>query len=141
MSRTVPPFERRTLRIGVFAAIFSLLLVLGLQFWWLSQLKATSIVAGRAALNGLLDAVTTEVLYSYGPIAERALDVPSSYFAGDRLKKAANHFRNREVEVAKRLFVIRFTDADRDAVLFYDSETNSMTLAEPSRVQKLQGGP
>ena len=101
--------KHRPLALGFAAVAVPLLLVLGLQLWWLVRLHRTSIAAGRAVLTGFLDAVATEVVYSYGPAAERALDVPASLFAQDRLEKAAAHFRKRDVEGVKTLFVARFS--------------------------------
>lgn len=124
--------RRRTLWIGFLAAFVPLLLILGLHFWWLVKLQETSILAGKAALSSFLDAVTTDVLYSYGPGAERALDVPSSYFSQNRLDVAAAHFRKRDPEGAKRLFVARFSHEGWGTLLVYDPDTDAMKSAPAS---------
>ncbi len=126
VSRLAALLEGRSLRLGFLAAFLPLLLVLGLQVWWLIKLERTSVLAGRAVFAGFLDAVTTEVLYSYGPGAERALDVPASFLAPDRLERLAAHFRRWDVEGAKKLFAVRFSDDDWGTLLFYDPASESM---------------
>src|SRR2546425_7256441 len=79
----------RALWMGFLAAFLALLLILGLQYLWLIKLERTSALAGKAILDGFLEAVTTDALYFYGPLCERVLDVPSSYYTQDRLHKAA----------------------------------------------------
>lgn len=124
--------KNRPLALGFAAVAVPLLLVLGLQLWWLLRLHRTSIAAGRAVLTGFLDAVATDVVYSYGPAAERALDVPASLFAQDRLEKASAHFRKRDVLGVKTLFVARFSSEGWGTLLLYDPESDTMRPAGAS---------
>ncbi|MBZ5637158.1 MAG: HAMP domain-containing histidine kinase [Acidobacteriia bacterium] len=132
MSKRGDPPGRRAAWTGFLAAFLALVLVLALQVASLVRLERASLLAGNAVLSGFLDAVATEVLYTYGPAAERTLDVPASYFARDDVGRAAAYFRRKDLEGAKRLFVVRFGDADWGTVLFYDPETGTMTLAPAS---------
>ncbi len=132
MSKLGVFIRRRALWAGFLAAFVPLLLVLGLQFWWLLKLQRTSTAAGNAVLAGFLDSVTTAVLYSYGPGAERALDVPPAFFTQDRLDKVAAHFRKKEMEGAKTLFVVQFSNDGWGTILVYDPETEAMRPARPS---------
>src|SRR5262245_43543023 len=107
-------------------AFLPLLLTLVLQYLWLRRLERTSEIADKAVLSNFLEAVTNEVLYAYGPMAARALDVPSSNFTRSQLDRSASHFRRREVEGVKALFVVRFEHDDEGTMLFYDPDSESM---------------
>lgn len=114
------------------AAFLPLVAVVGLQVFWLVSLQRTSALAGQIVLSSFLDAVATEVLYAYGPPAERALDVPPAFFTQDRLDRAASHFRKREVEGAKSLFAVRFATEGWGTILVYDPVADAMRPALPS---------
>ena len=125
--------RRRTPWIAFALASSALLLLVALQWWWLARLEQASTVAGRAVLSNLADAIATEVLYAYAPAAERALDVPAALFASDeRLVRAAAHFRQRPVDGARRLFVVRFEGEDGATMLFYDPRLDLLEPPEPS---------
>jgi len=123
--------KRRSLWIGFLAAFLPLLLIVALQFWWLIKLEKTSAAAGKANLNIFLEAVTNEILYFYGPTAERALDVPPSTFTEDRPDRAAAVFRRKEVEGVRRLFIVRFASDETDTIWFYDAASGVMRIPEP----------
>jgi signal transduction histidine kinase len=124
--------KRRTLRIGILGALLPLIALLGLQTWWLIKLEQTSILAGKAALTGFLDAVTSEIVFTYGTEADRALDIPPGSFATGQLDRASVHFRRAEFDGAKRLFVVRFSHDAWGKILFYDPDSQSMFVPEPS---------
>jgi len=111
LSKLVALIRRRTLRIGIVGALLPLVVLLGLQTWWLFKLERTSILAGRAALT---------------------LDISPSSFAKGQLDRAAAHFRRTEIPGAKRLFVVRFTHDAWGKILFYAPESQSMFVPEPS---------
>src|SRR5262245_51466626 len=119
-------FRGRRLWVGFLMAFLPLLLTLVLQYLWLRRLERTSEIADKAVLSNFLEAVTNEVLYAYGPMAARALDVPSSNFTRSQLDRSASHFRRREVEGVKALFVVRFEHDDEGTMLFYDPRSESM---------------
>ncbi len=132
MSKLQELAKRRTLWVGFLAAFLPLVLVLALQYWWLLKLEGTSALAGRAVLGNFLEAVTTDVLYFYGPAAERALDVPPSIFTGERLERAAAHFRRRSADGVRSYFVARFLSDEWGTILFYDPASESMAPPPPS---------
>ena len=132
MSKLVALVRRRTLLVGVLAAFLPLLLLLGLQVWWLVKLQKTSILAGKAALTSYLDSVAAQLLYTYGTEAEYVLDIPPALFTSGRLDEAATHFRRAGIDGVKRLFVVRFTHDKWGKILFYDPETDSMTKPHAS---------
>jgi signal transduction histidine kinase len=125
-------FRGRRLWIGFLMAFLPLLLTLVLQFLWLRRLERTSEIADKAVLSNFLEAVTNEVLYSYGPVAERALDVPSENFTRGQLDRSAAYFRRRGVEGVKALFVVRFDYDGEGTMLFYDPRSESMEPPSPS---------
>ena len=122
----------RTLWFGFLAAFLPLLLFLALQYWWLTKLEGTSALAGRAVLGNFLEAVTTDIVYAYGPSAERALDLPPSIFSENHLERAAANFRKRSVEGVKALFVVRFSLDEWGTLLFYDPVSETMSSPPPS---------
>lgn len=126
MTRFATLFRGRRLWIGFLMAFLPLVLTMVLQFLWLRRLERTSELADKAVLGNFLEAVTNEVLYAYGPVAERALDVPSSDFTHGPLDRSAAYFRRREVEGVKVLFVVRFEHDGESTMLFYDPRSESM---------------
>ena len=132
MTKIAKLFRGRKLWVGFLMAFLPLLLTLVLQFFWLRRLERTSEIADKAILKNFLEAVTTEVLYAYGPVAERTLDVPSANFTRDQLERSAATFRRSQVEGVKVLFVVRFEQDDEGTVLFYDPRTESMEPPPPS---------
>jgi signal transduction histidine kinase len=125
-------FRGKRLWIGFLMAFLPLLLTLVLQFLWLRRVERTSEIADKAVLSNFLEAVTNEVLYAYGPVAERVLDVPLSNFTRGQLDHSAFYFRRREVEGVKVLFVVRFEHDDEGTMLFYDPRSESMEPPPPS---------
>ncbi len=108
------------------AVVAPLLLLLGLQYVWLTKLESVSTIAHRAALNNYLEAVSTEVQYFYRSLGERALNVPSSIFLDDELHKAALMWKKKPVEGASRLFLVNFA---KDAFgNFYQYDPNGHAL-------------
>ena len=134
--------KRRSLWIGFLAAFLPLLLIVALQFWWLIKLEKTSAAAGKANLNIFLEAVTNEILYFYGPTAERALDVPPSTFTEDRPDRAAAEFRRKEVEGVRRLFIVRFASDETDTIWFYEHPYppgyKSYSKTKPMRIEEFE---
>ncbi len=120
------------------AVVAPLLLLLGLQYVWLTKLESVSTIAHRAALNNYLEAVSTEVQYFYRSLGERALNLPSSIFLDDELHKAALMWKKKPVEGAARLFLVNFAkdafgnfyqyDPDGHALVTVPSSDESMAM-------------
>jgi signal transduction histidine kinase len=123
--------RRRTLWIGFLGAFLPLLLVLGLQYRWLLKLEDATALAGRAVLVNFLEAVSTEILYFYGPAAERALDLPTALVAEERLEGIAAHFKRRAGPGVKVYFTVRFSHDDWGTIYFYDPASERM-VAPPA---------
>ena len=120
--------SRRGPWLGVAAVLVPLAVLLALQYWWLGELERNSAIARQAALGNYVDAVVKEVDYFYWKIAERALNLPAVVFSEETIYKAGHFFKKKEVEGAKRLFIVSFLAAD--SVWFYDPATNEMVIPE-----------
>ncbi|HEV2854464.1 MAG TPA: ATP-binding protein [Thermoanaerobaculia bacterium] len=113
--------RRHTLWVGFAAVLVPLLVLLGLQYRWLTRLDETSSIVHQAVLNNLLEAISQNVDYYYRSNAERVLDLPASVFTQDQLPMAAHLFKKKGVEGVKRLFVWSFLKEDDGPKYFYSS--------------------
>ena len=103
-------FMRRHTLWAVFAAVFvPLMVLLALQFVWLSRLQRATAVAHAAALGNYLEAVGRDVEYFYRAAAERSLNVPADQFRDGRLDEVAQKWARKPVEGARGLFLVDFT--------------------------------
>src|SRR5215210_1775460 len=104
--------KRHTLWVGFVAVLVPLLVLLALQYRWLTRLDETSNLVHKAVLNNLLESISQNVDYYYRNSAERVLDLPASVFTQNQLSKAAHLFKKKGVEGVKRLFVVSFLKDD-----------------------------
>ncbi len=118
----------RVLWAGVLAVLLPLAILLGLQYWWLTDLEHNSAIARKAALDNYLGAVSKEVRYLYFKISERALNLPPEALGPKTIKKAGMYFKKKEIVGAKRLFVVSYLT--RDTIYFYDPETHAMEVPD-----------
>jgi signal transduction histidine kinase len=121
---------RRVLWAGVLAVLLPLAILLGLQYLWLADLEKNSAIAREATLKNYLEAITKEVHYFYWKISERALNLPPEIFGEKKTEKAAGYFKKKEIDGAKRLFVVSFLS--REGLLFYDSKHKKMMVPKHS---------
>jgi signal transduction histidine kinase len=121
---------RRVLWAGVLAVLLPLVVLLGLQYWWLADLERNSAIAREATLKNYLETITKDVHYFYWKISERALNLPPEIFGEKKTGKAAGYFKKKEIEGARRLFIVSFLS--RDSMLFYDPEKGKMVVPKHS---------
>ena len=121
---------RRVLWAGVLAVLLPLTVLLGLQYWWLADLERNSAIAREATLKNYLETITKDVYYFYWKISERALNLPPEIFGEKKTKKAASFFKKKEIEGARRLFIVSFLS--RESMLFYDPEKAEMVVPKHS---------
>jgi signal transduction histidine kinase len=121
---------RRVLWAGVLAVLLPLVVLLGLQYWWLADLERNSAIAREATLKNYLETITKDVHYFYWKISERALNLPPEIFGEKKTEKAASYFKKKEIEGARRLFVVSFLA--RESMLFYDPEKAKMVVPKHS---------
>jgi hypothetical protein len=115
---------RKILWAGVLAVLVPLGVLLALQCWWLADLERNSAIARKATLDNYLGAISKEVRYFYSKISERALNLPAEALGPKTIAKAGVYFKKKEIEGAKRLFVVSYLT--KDAIFFYDPETHAM---------------
>ena len=121
---------RRVLWAGVLAVFLPLAVLLGLQYWWLADLERNSAIAREATLKNYLETITKDVHYFYWKISERALNLPPEIFGEKKTEKAAGYFKKKEIEGARRLFIISFLS--RESMLFYDPKKAKMVVPKHS---------
>ena len=115
---------------GLAAVLLPLVVLLALQYWWLADLERNSAIAREATLKNYLEAITKEVHYFYWKISERALNLPPEIFGEKKTEKAALYFKKKEIEGARRLFIVSFLA--RESMLFYDPEKARMVVPKHS---------
>jgi signal transduction histidine kinase len=121
---------RRILWAGMVAVLLPLAVLLGLQYLWLTDLERNSAIARQAALKNYLETITKEVYYFYWKISERALNLPPEIFGEKKTEKAAVYFKKKEIEGARRLFIVSFLS--RQSLLFYEPKKGKMVVPKHS---------
>jgi signal transduction histidine kinase len=121
---------RRILWAGMAAVLLPLLLLMALQYLWLADLERNSAIARQATLKNYLETITKEVHYFYWKISERALNLPPEIFGEKKMEKAAVHFKKKEIEGARRLFVFSFLG--REPLYFFDPKHGKMVVPKHS---------
>ncbi len=121
---------RRVLWAGVLAVLLPLVVLLGLQYWWLADLERNSTIARKATLKNYLETITKDVHYFYWKISERALNLPPEVFDADKIEKAAVFFKKKEIPGARRLFIVSFLS--HEPLRFFDPESATMVIPKHS---------
>ena len=121
---------RRVMWAGVLAVLLPLVVLMGLQYWWLADLERNSAIAREATLKNYLETITKDVHYFYWKISERALNLPPEIFGEKKTEKAAGYFKKKEIEGARQLFIVSFLS--RESMLFYDPEKAKMVIPKHS---------
>ena len=125
MKRLMAFLRGHRLWAGLAATLLPLVLLVWLQYRWLSRLEDMSTIAHRAALDNALDAIGNETRYFYLANAERLLNVPASIFIDAHLEEAVHLWEKRPIEGA-RLFVVDFTREPFGRYLSYEPTTHSL---------------
>jgi signal transduction histidine kinase len=120
--------KRRVLWTGFFAVLVPLVVLLALQYKWLSRLEKTSAIAEKATLANYLEAVSSKVEYFYRKQAERGLNIPEGLLADDNPQKVGQYFRKKHVEGARHLFVYYHPPGrgDEPMVAYFDPAAESV---------------
>ena len=121
MGRLAAFVKRHSLWAGFLAVLAPLVVLLGLQYTWLTRLKQVSALAQKAAHSNYLEAIGTEVQYFYRSTAERALNLPASLFTEHRLEEAAYYWKKKPVEGVTDLFLVDYTRDRFGNFYIYDS--------------------
>ena len=126
--------RRRTLGVGFLATLASLVVLLGLQYVWLTRLAEMTALAHRASLDSYLEAVGKEIRYYYLTQAERCLSLPPSLFKSDLQGALVGHWSKEPLPAARRLFLVDYT---RDTFgNYYVLSEETGTLVSPPASQE-----
>ncbi len=122
--------SKRRLLWGAFLAVFvPLLVLLALQYSWLTDLERTSAIAMQAKAQSHLKRVTKEVQWFYVSTAERVLNPSATLLEPKYKRKLAWFFKKRGIEGASRVFVVTFQDRST-SYLLYDPPTHQLLAPE-----------
>ncbi len=122
-------FKRHILWVGLSVVAVPLLILLGLQYRYLSALEWSLPGARKDLMRSYLSEVASKIEEYYRTSADRVLNVPPSAFAVARtdersLSEAAAHFEKNQFKAARRLFVGLSGEYESGGsyvlVLFYD---------------------
>ncbi len=123
--------RNRLLWIGLVAVMAPLIVLMVLQYRWLTDLEKNSIVARRAALENYLQAITQEIHYFYMTTAERTLNLPPPAYTEETIQTAAHFFESRDVAGVERFFIVTFQPIP--TLFFHDPSQHSMLEAGQTR--------
>jgi signal transduction histidine kinase len=129
------PGRRRALWVGFVAVFVPLIVMLGLQYQWLVNLRSNSDAARTVLMQKYLDVVVKEVSYTYSTLAERTLNLPPTVFAPEKIDKAAYYFKKKHVRGAKELFIVSFLTHGK--TFFFDPKTHNMYPSDFSETTSL----
>jgi len=112
--------KRHVLLTGFFAVLLPLGILLAMQYIWLARLEQTTAIAERSALGNYLEAISNEVTHFYWRLSERALNIPSDLFRDAELEQASHYLKKKQVEGAKYLFVVSYTQHGWGKLVLFD---------------------
>lgn len=123
-------FRRRYLTLGFLAVLVPLVVLLVMQYVWLTRLERASVIAHQAALRGYLDAVGWEIQQYYREAARILVPPAGATVEGfrGRLEKS---WSKHPVDAASLRFVMDFSRATYGNVLFFDEEEKHL-ISPPS---------
>lgn len=124
--------RQHVLWLGFLAAFVPLVLLVALQYVWLTRLEEVTAIANRAALDACVEAVGSEVHVFYRSQAERALDLPAAAFREGLQEKVARHWADEPVEGIRTLFVVDYTRALFGDFYVYDREREALEVPPAS---------
>ncbi len=122
--------KNRLLWVGVIAVIAPLIVLLVLQYSWLSDLERHSVVARRASLENYLQAISKEVHYFYITNAELALNLPPQAYTEETIQTAVHFFETRNAAGVDRFFIATFQPIPK--LYFYEPTQRAMVEPDPS---------
>ncbi|MCZ6670281.1 MAG: hypothetical protein O6947_04575, partial [Acidobacteria bacterium] len=128
MEKLINFLKRHSLWVGFMAVLIPLMVLLGMQYVWLTKLERMSAIAHKVALQNYLEALGTEIQYFYRTTAERALNLPASMFLQGHLEKAALHWKKKPVKGARRLFIFDYSKDQRGDIYVYDEERQRLVI-------------
>jgi signal transduction histidine kinase len=104
--------RRGALWVSFVIAALALVVMLGMQFFWLADLERASSIAMRATQRKLAEGLAKEVAFYYKSLAEKALSVHPTYFAAGREDSLAKALEKRYGQGVRRLFAVSLHSKD-----------------------------
>jgi len=122
--------KNRLLWVGVIAVIAPLIVLLVLQYRWLTDLERHSVVARRASLENYLQAISKETHFFFITNAELALNMPPQAHTEETIQTAVHFFESRNITGINRLFIATFQPIPK--LFFYEPMMRAMVEPDPS---------
>jgi len=122
--------RNRLLWLGVVAVLTPLIVLLVLQYRWLTDLEQNSVVARRAALENYLQAITKDTNFFFFTTAERTLNLPLPAYTEDTIQQSVHFFESRDVSGIDRLFIVTFQPIPK--LFFFEPTMHAMVEPDPS---------
>ena len=122
--------KNRLLWVGVIAVMAPLIVLLVLQYSWLTDLERNSVVARRASLENYLQAISKETHFFFLTNAELALNLPPQAYTEETIQTAVHFFESRNVAGFNRLFIATFQPIPK--LFFYEPTMRAMVEPDPS---------
>jgi len=104
--------RRGALWVSFVIAALALVVMLGLQFFWLADLERASSIAMRATHRKLAEGLAKEVAFYYKELAEKALSVHPTSFAPGRESVLEKALQKRYGVGVRRLFAVSLHSKD-----------------------------
>lgn len=123
--------RNRLLWIGVAAVVVPLIVLMALQYRWLTDLERNSVVSRRAALENYLQAINQDIHYFYMTTAERTLNLPPPAYTEETIQTAVHFFESRDVAGVARFFIVTFQPIP--TLFFYDPSERAMVVADQTQ--------
>jgi len=120
--------KNRLLWVGVLAVLIPLIVLLVLQYRWLTDLQHTSYLARKAALENYLKAITNETTFFYNTMADRFLTLPPAAYTEETIQEASRSYRSKNLTGIEKLFIITYQPIPK--LFFYDPGADAMVQAE-----------
>ena len=122
--------KRHPLWLGLAATLVPLLVLLGLQYQWLARLERMTALAHEAALDKALEAIGSDVEYSYRSTAERVLNIPGWFLENGQASEVATVWGKEAPAGARSLFLVDFTQAEFGKYWRYDPQARQLVPLE-----------
>ena len=122
--------KNRLLWVGLMAVLAPLIVLLVLQYSWLTDLQQNSVIARRASLENYLQAVAKEAHYFFITTAERALNLPPPAYTEETIQTAVHFFESRDTTGIDRLFIVTFQPIPK--LFFFEPSVHAMVEPEDS---------
>lgn len=128
--------RQHSLWVASVVVVAPLLVLLGLQYVWLTRLEEASAIARQATLRSYLETVGNKIERHYRSRAEQLLLVPATPFVEQHLERIAERWAGNQMDGIRRLFVVDYTKVKTGRFYVYDPETAAL-VSTPASTESL----